>query len=55
MKGLYKRLRLLLCEKLGWHKPGVIYGSINDPLNQMYSDCRHCGYHGMVDSQGNLF
>lgn len=56
VRALRKKLRLLLCEKLGWHKPGVIRGNINDPLNfQMYSDCRYCGYSGMIDSQGNLF
>lgn len=55
MKELRKKLRLLLCKKLGWHKPGVITGSINDPLNQGYSSCRYCGYQGMIDSQGNLF
>lgn len=55
LKKLRRRLRELLCKKMGWHKPGVVYGNMNDPLQQMYSTCRYCGFHGMLDSQGNLF
>lgn len=55
MKRIYRKLRVLLCKKLCWHKPGLIFGNINDPLHQCYGVCRFCGYNGMIDSQGNLF
>lgn len=56
MRALRKKLRLLLCKKLGWHEPGMIHGNISDPPGYlMYSRCIHCGYEGMIDSQGNLF
>lgn len=54
MKEFRRRLRLWLCDKMGWHKPAYVYFGNMDSF-QGYAECRYCGYHGMIDSQGNLF
>lgn len=52
---MYLRFRRWLCRHLHWHRPGLVFGNINDPFQQVYAICRFCGYEGMIDSQGNLF
>ena len=47
-------VRLVLCEILGWHRPEYAHSSWFDGLN-VHARCRRCGYHGLIDSQGNLF
>jgi hypothetical protein len=47
-------VRLVLCDILGWHRPDPGAETWFDGLN-VRASCLRCGYHGMIDSQGNLF
>lgn len=44
-----------LC-KFGWHpQPWETIKPAHGDGFLQYARCRHCGYKGMIDSQGNLF
>lgn len=45
------KVRLWFCRVLGWHGRYKIAGSDGASV---HATCGHCGYEGMIDSQGNL-
>lgn len=49
---LFKKIRLFLCNELGWH----VYHSFDgfDGCSAT-ATCEICGFHGLIDSQGCLF
>ena len=52
MSKLYLKIRLWFCRKLGWHTYDHFDGFDGCSAT---ATCKICGYHGLIDSQGNLF
>ena len=49
-----KPLQKFYC-KIGWHCHSKDYQFDYSDGASTHCTCKWCGYHGMVDSQGNLF
>ena len=47
------KLGLWFCRELGWHPGPYKYTGFDGA--SAHAICPRCGYHGMEDSQGNLF
>ena len=49
-----KPLQKFYC-KIGWHCHSKDYQFDHSDGASAHCTCKWCGYHGMIDSQGNLF